>query len=109
MIVASCGPNNSAMLFEYDCFKIEKTLYNETFEVIYSMAEVEGFLVTGHSKGIVMVWDYVLGERVIKFECPVKDPVTAFVYMKNALLWVAFMNGDMLLLKITPPTLELQN
>lgn len=81
--MASCGPNNSAMIFEYDGFKIKKTLYNETFEVIYSMIEVEGFLFTGHSKGIIMVWDYNLGERVIKAECAVKDPITSLVYLKN--------------------------
>ena len=99
--MASCGPNNSAMIFEYDGFKILKTLYNETFEVIYSMIEVDGFLITGHSKGIIMVWDYALGERVIKSECSVKDPVTAIFYLKNLLLlWVSLMNGDMLLLKI---------
>lgn len=107
MIVASCGPNNSAMLFEYDCFKIEKVLYNETFEVIYAMTEVEGFLVTGHSKGLLMIWDYGLGERVLKHECEVKDPITAIVYMKNALLWVSFMNGDMLLLAINPLSFSL--
>lgn len=99
------------MMFEYDGFKIQKTLYNETFEVIYSMIEVEGFLITGHSKGLIMIWDYVLGERVIKFECSVKDPITAIVFLKSSLLWVSFMNGDMLLLKINPSTftLDLQN
>jgi hypothetical protein len=81
--VASCGPNNSAMIFEYEGFKILKTLYNETFEVIYSMMEVDGFLFTGHSKGLIMIWDYNLGERVIKSECVVKDPVTSMVYLKN--------------------------
>ena len=88
------------MIFEYDGFKIQKTLYNETFEVIYSMIEVDGFLFTGHSKGIIMVWDYVSGERVIKDECAVKDPVTALVYMRNMLIWVTLMNGDMVLLKM---------
>jgi hypothetical protein len=89
------------MIFEYDGFKILKTLYNETFEVIYSMMEVDGFLFTGHSKGLIMIWDYNLGERVIKSECVVKDPVTSMVYLKNQLmLWVSLMNGDMLLLKI---------
>jgi hypothetical protein len=99
------------MLFDYDGFKIQKTLYNETFEVIYSMIEVDGFLITGHSKGFLMIWDYVLNERVIKHECDVKDPITAIVNMKNSVLWVSFMNGDMLLLKINPTafTLELQN
>ena len=81
--MASCGPNNSAMIFEYDGFKIKKTLYNETFEVIYSMIEVDGFLFTGHSKGIVMIWDYNLSERVVKAECSVKDPVTSLVYLRN--------------------------
>ena len=95
------------MMFEYDGFKIQKTLYNETFEVIYSMIEVEGFLITGHSKGLIMIWDYVLGERVIKFECSVKDPITAIVFLKSSLLWVSFMNGDMLLLKINPTTFTL--
>ena len=77
--MATCGPNNSAMIFEYDGFKIKKTLYNETFEVIYSMTEIEGFLFTGHSKGILMVWDYLLSERVIKHECDIKDPITSIV------------------------------
>jgi hypothetical protein len=102
------------MIFEYDGFRIQKTLYNETFEVIYSMTEVDGFLFTGHSKGLIMVWDYVLGERVIKTECAVKDPVTALVYLKNQLmLWVSLMNGDMLLLRLNlevfPFSLELLN
>jgi hypothetical protein len=99
------------MLFEYEGFKIQKTLFNETFEVIYSMLEVDGLLITGHSKGLIMIWDYVLNERVIKFECNVKDPITAILSMKHALLWVSFMNGDMLLLKINANnfTLELQN
>lgn len=88
------------MIFEYDGFKIQKTLYNETFEVIYCMFEIEGFLVTGHSKGLLMFWDYNLGERVIKYECIVKDPITSILYMKNSILWVALMNGDMLLLKV---------
>eukprot|EP00347_Sterkiella_histriomuscorum_P006516 403352469 len=99
-IVASCGPNNSAMIFEYEGFKIQKTLYNETFEVIYCMFEIEGFLVTGHSKGLLMIWDYNLAERVIKYECSVKDPITSILYMKNSILWVALMNGDMLLLRV---------
>lgn len=47
------------------------------------MMEVDGLLFTGHSKGLIMVWDYVLGERVIKTECLVKDPVTSMVYLKN--------------------------
>lgn len=88
------------MLFEYDGFKIQKTLFNETFEVIYSMLELESFLITGHSKGLLMIWDYILGERVIKYECPVKDPITCIVYMKNSIFWVSTMNGDMMLLKI---------
>lgn len=79
LIVASCGPNNSAMLFEYEGFKIKKTLYNETFEVIYSLNEIEGFLFTGHSKGLIMVWEYYLAERVIKHESIVKDPVTSII------------------------------
>jgi hypothetical protein len=79
LIVASCGPNNSAMIFEYEGFKIKKTLFNETFEVIYSMSEIEGFLFTGHSKGLIMVWEYNLGERLIKHECVVKDPITSLV------------------------------
>jgi len=86
LIVASCGPNNSAMIFEYDGFKIQKTLYNETFEVIYSMIEVDGLLITGHSKGLIMIWDYELGERVVKAECIVKDPVTSIVYLKHILM-----------------------
>jgi hypothetical protein len=36
-------------------FKMKKTLYNETFEVIYSMVEVDGFLIRGHSKGLIMI------------------------------------------------------
>ena len=96
------------MIFEYDGFKIQKTLYNETFEVIYSMMEVDGFLFTGHSKGIIMAWDYVRGERVIKSECAVKDPVTSMVYLKSQLmLWVSLMNGDMLLLKINTESFQL--
>ena len=95
------------MIFEYDGFKIQKTLYNETFEAIYSMIEVEGFLFTGHSKGIVMIWDYKLGERVIKSECIIKDPVTSMVYMRNQLLWISLLNGDMLLMKINSDTLSL--
>lgn len=79
MIAASCGPNNSAMIFESDGFKIKKTLFNETFEVIFSMTEIEGFLFTGHSKGLIMIWDYILGERVIKHECIIKDPITAIL------------------------------
>jgi hypothetical protein len=67
------------MIFEYDGFRIKKTLFNETFEVIYSMSEIEGFLFTGHSKGLIMVWEYNLGERVIKHECVVKDPITSIV------------------------------
>ncbi len=99
------------MIFEYDGFRIQKTLYNETFEVIYSMLEIDGFLFTGHSKGLIMIWDYVLGERVIKSECLVKDPITSMVYMKNSLLWVSLMNGDMLLLKTNADmmTLDLMN
>lgn len=93
MIVASCGPNNSAMIFEYDGFKIKKTLYNETFEVIYSMMEIEGFLVTGHSKGIMMVWEYNLEERVIKYESAIKDPITSMVRMKESLVLISMMNG----------------
>ena len=88
------------MLFEYDGFKIQKTLFNETFEVIYSMLEVDTFLITGHSKGLIMMWEYNLSERVIKYECPVKDPITSMVYMKNSTFWVSAMNGDMMLLKI---------
>jgi hypothetical protein len=96
------------MIFEYDGFKIQKTLYNETFEVIYSMTEVDGFLFTGHSKGLVMIWDYILCERIIKAECSVKDPVTAMVYIKNSLLlWLSLMNGDMLLLRINTDTFTL--
>jgi hypothetical protein len=95
------------MIFEYDGFKIIRTLYNETFEVIYSMIEVEGLLFTGHSKGLIMVWDYTLGERVIKSECIVKDPVTSIVYLKNMMLWVSLMNGDMLLLRINSETFQL--
>lgn len=72
------------------------------------MMEVDGFLFTGHSKGLIMAWDYMLGERVIKSECPVKDPVTAMVYLKNQLmLWVSLMNGDMLLLKINIENFQL--
>ena len=59
-----------------------------------------------------MIWDYVLGERVIKGECSVKDPVTDIVYLKNSLmLWEALMNGDMQLLKINTDqfTLDLIN
>ena len=100
------------MIFEYDGFKQRSTLYNETFEVIYSMIEVDGFLFTGHSKGLIMIWDYSLGERVLKAECSVKDPVTAMIYLKNQLmLWVSLMNGDMLLLKINVKlfTLEQMN
>ena len=98
------------MLFEYDGFKISKTLYNETFEVIYSMMEVDGLLFTGHSKGLIMVWDYVLGERVIKTECLVKDPVTSMVYLKNQLLlWVSMMNGDMLLLRVNTEAFSLDS
>lgn len=67
------------MIFESDGFKIKKTLFNETFEVIYSMAEIECFLFTGHSKGLIMVWEYVLGERVMKYECTVKEPITAIL------------------------------
>ena len=93
MIVASCGPNNSAMIFEYDGFKIKKTLYNETFEVIYSMMEIEGFLVTGHSKGIMMVWEYNLEERVIKYESAIKDPITSMVRMKESLVLISMING----------------
>lgn len=89
------------MIFEYDGFKIKKTLYNETFEVIYSMVEVDGFLFTGHSKGLIMIWDYNLGERVVKAECSIKDPVTSLVYLRNQLMiWASLMNGDMLLLRI---------
>lgn len=88
------------MIFDYDGFKIQKTLYNETFEVIYFMTEIEGFLFTGHSKGFLMIWDYNLGERVIKYECIIKDPITAIIYLKNSIIWVSMMNGDMLLLKI---------
>ena len=96
------------MIFEYDGFKILKTLYNETFEVIYSMMEIDGFLFTGHSKGLIMIWDYMLAERVIKTECIVKDQVTAMVYLKNQLmLWVSLMNGDMLLLKINVDSFQL--
>ena len=96
------------MIFEYDGFKIKKTLYNETFEVIYSMIEVDGFLLTGHSKGIIMIWDYVLGERVIKAECAIKEPITSLVYLKNQLMiWASLMNGDMLLLKINTETFSL--
>lgn len=71
------------------------------------MLDLEGFLFTGHSKGFIMIWDYVLGERVIKTECSVKDPITSMVYMKNSLLWVSLMNGDMLLLKINAETMAL--
>ena len=102
------------MIFEYDGFRIQKTLYNETFEVIYSMTEVDGFLLTGHSKGLIMMWDYGLGERVLKTECLVKDPVTSLVYLKSQLmLWVSLMNGDMLLLRFnfeqSPYSLDLVN
>lgn len=72
-------------------------------EVVENVGGANGgfLLITGHSKGIIMIWDYVLGERVIKGECSVKDPVTDIVYLKNSLmLWVALMNGDMQLLKI---------
>ena len=96
------------MIFEYDGFKIKKTLYNETFEVIYSMIEVDGFLLTGHSKGLIMIWDSNLSERVVKAECSVKDPVTALVYMRNhMMIWASLMNGDMLLLKINTETFNL--
>ena len=96
------------MIFEYDGFKIQKTLYNETFEVIYSMMEVDGFLFTGHSKGFIMIWDYVLGERIVKAECIVKDPVTSLVFIKGTLmLWASLMNGDMLLLKINQDNFNL--
>ena len=81
------------MIFEYDGFKIKKTLYNETFEVIYSMMEIEGFLVTGHSKGIMMVWEYNLEERVIKYESAIKDPITSMVRMKESLVLISMMNG----------------
>lgn len=55
-------------MFESLNCKIIKTLFNETSEVIYSISEIEGFLFTGHSKGIIMIWEYNLGERVILFE-----------------------------------------
>lgn len=72
------------------------------------MMEVDGLLFTGHSKGLIMVWDYVLGERVIKTECLVKDPVTSMVYLKNQLLlWVSMMNGDMLLLRVNTEVFSL--
>jgi WD40 repeat protein len=106
--VASCGPNNSAMIFEYDGFKIKKTLYNETFEVIFSMIEVDGFLFTGHSKGLIMIWDYLSGERVLKDKCAIEDPITSLVYLKNQLMiWASLMNGDMVLLKINTETFTL--
>lgn len=110
--MASCGPNNSAMIFDYEGFKVEKTLYNETFEVIYSMLEVEGFLFTGHSKGLIMLWDTQLGERLLKKECDIKEPVTAMLlFLKQGvvMVWAGLMNGDMLLLKASlegPMTLE---
>jgi hypothetical protein len=89
------------MIFEYDGFKIKKTLYNETFEVIFSMIEVDGFLFTGHSKGLIMIWDYLSGERVLKDKCAIEDPITSLVYLKNQLMiWASLMNGDMVLLKI---------
>jgi len=71
------------------------------------MVEIEGFLITGHSKGIIMIWDYLLGERVIKYECSVKDPITSIVYMKSSILWISLMNGDMILLKINGIALNL--
>lgn len=108
LIVASCGPNNSAIVFEYDGFKIHKTLNNDTFEVIYSMAEIEGFLFTGHSKGLIMVWDYTLGERVIKHEGLMKEPVTSIVQMKGPLILVSLMNGDLELLKVDGDTCTLE-
>lgn len=58
------------------------------------MIEVDNFLITGHSKGYLMIWDYNLNERVIKYECTVKDPITAILYMKNSILWISLMNGD---------------
>lgn len=64
------------------------------------MAEIEGFLFTCHSKGLIMVWDYNLGERVIKYECSIKDPITCIINMKNSIFWIGLMNGDMLLLKL---------
>lgn len=93
--MASCGSNNSAMIFEYDGFKIKRILFNETFEVIYSMTEIEGLLFTGHSKGMLMVWEYDLGERVIKFESAIKDPITSIVQIKGTLILVGMMNGDL--------------
>jgi hypothetical protein len=96
------------MIFDYDGFKIHKTLYNETFEVIYSMAEVDGFLFTGHSNGIIMIWEYMLGERVIKSECSVKDAVTSIVYLKNhQMIWASLLKGDMVLLKINMDSFKL--
>jgi hypothetical protein len=72
------------------------------------MIEVDNFLITGHSKGLIMIWEYWLSERVIKAECSVKDPVTSLVYMKNHLMiWAALMNGDMFLLKINTETFNL--
>ncbi|CDW85213.1 UNKNOWN [Stylonychia lemnae] len=88
-------------------FRIQRTLYNETFEVIYFMAEIEGFLITGHSKGILMIWDHTIGERVIKYECNVKDPVTSIVYMKSSIIWISLMNGDMILLRVNGLALTL--
>ena len=88
------------MIFEYEGFKIKKTLFNETFEVIYCMAEIEGFLFTGHSKGMIMVWEYNLEERVIKHESAVKDPITAITQVKNSIILASFMNGDLQLLRV---------
>ena len=88
------------MIFEYDGFKIKKTLYNETFEVIYSMLELEGFLVTGHSKGILMLWEYNLEERIIKYESSIKDPITSIVQMKGSVILVSMMNGGLQLLRV---------
>ena len=73
------------MLFDYEGFRVDKTLYNETFEVIYSMLELEGFLFTGHSKGLLMLWDTALGERLVKKEMEIKEPITAMqLYLKSA-------------------------
>ena len=72
------------------------------------MLEVDTFLITGHSKGLIMMWEYNLSERVIKYECPVKDPVTSMVYMKNSLFWVSAMNGDIMLLKINSNAVVLE-
>lgn len=72
------------------------------------MLEIDGLLFTGHSKGIIMIWDYALGERVLKTECLIKDPVTAMVYLRGSLmLLVSLMNGDMFLHKINTDTLNL--